>query len=117
METENSSAIINDGVSGLVEAVARTLIDGGARVGLLDLNQEFGEHVAASLGDVVMLLPVNAAEHKEVDRAVEKIRGPLWGNYPRIQRNGLADRCLFHRGPGNPKNLRHWPAALLRIPT
>jgi len=74
MEIKNSVAIITGGVSGLGEAVARTLIDGGAHVGLLDLNQEMGDQMAAALGDRAMFLPVNVAEHKEVDGAVEKIR-------------------------------------------
>jgi NAD(P)-dependent dehydrogenase (short-subunit alcohol dehydrogenase family) len=74
MEIKNSVAIITGGVSGLGEAVARTLIDGGARVGLLDLNQELGEQMAAALGDRAMFLPVNVAEHREVDGAVEKIK-------------------------------------------
>ena len=67
MEIKNSVAIITGGVSGLGEAVARTLIDSGARVGLLDLNQELGEQMAAALGDRAMFLPVNVSEHKEVD--------------------------------------------------
>ena len=74
MEIENSVAIITGGVSGLGEAVAKTLIDRGARVALLDLNQELGEQVAAALGDRAMFLPVNVAEHREVDGAVEKIK-------------------------------------------
>ncbi len=74
MEINNSAAIITGGVSGLGKAVARTLIDGGARVALLDLNQELGEQVAASLGDSAMFFPVNVAEHKEVDGAIEKIK-------------------------------------------
>ncbi|MCJ7682849.1 MAG: SDR family NAD(P)-dependent oxidoreductase [Desulfobacteraceae bacterium] len=74
MEIKDSTAIITGGVSGLGEAVARTLIDSGARVGLLDLNQELGEQMAAALGDRAMFLPVNVAEHKEVDSAVEKIK-------------------------------------------
>jgi len=74
MEIKNSVAIITGGVSGLGEAVARTLMDGGARVGLLDLNQELGDRMAAALGDRAMFLPVNVADHKEVDGAVEKIK-------------------------------------------
>ncbi len=74
MEINNSVAIITGGVSGLGEAVARTLIDGGARVALLDLNRELGEQTAASHGDRAMFFPVNVAEHGEVDAAVEKIK-------------------------------------------
>lgn len=74
MDINNSAAIITGGVSGLGEAVARLLIDRGARVALLDMNQELGEQVAAALGDRAMFLPVNVAEHKEVDRAVERIK-------------------------------------------
>ncbi|MFH1083422.1 MAG: SDR family NAD(P)-dependent oxidoreductase [Pseudomonadota bacterium] len=74
MELKDSIAIITGGVSGLGEAVARTLIDGGARLSLLDLNQELGENMAAALGDKAMFFPVNVADHKEVDAAVEKVK-------------------------------------------
>ena len=74
MEIKNSVAIITGGVSGLGKAVARTLTDGGARVALLDLNMELGEQMAAPHGDRAMFLPVNVAEHGEVDAAIEKIR-------------------------------------------
>jgi len=74
MEIKDSVAIITGGVSGLGEAVARTLMDGGARVALLDLNQELGERVADTFGDSAMFLPVNVADHREVDGAVEKIK-------------------------------------------
>jgi NAD(P)-dependent dehydrogenase (short-subunit alcohol dehydrogenase family) len=75
MEIKNCVAIITGGVSGLGAAVARTLIDGGARVAPLDLNQELGEKMAAALGDNAMFFPVNVADHEEVDAAVEKIKG------------------------------------------
>ncbi len=77
MEIRNSVAIITGGVSGLGAAVARTLIDGGARVALLDLNRELGERMAVTLGDSTMFFPVNVADHGEVDAAVEKIKGAL----------------------------------------
>ena len=77
MEIRDSVAIITGGVSGLGAAVARTLIDGGARVALLDLNQEPGEKMAAALGDRAMFFPVNVVDHKKVDATVEKIKGAL----------------------------------------
>ena len=77
MEIRNSVAIITGGVSGLGEAVARTLIDGGARVALMDLNQESGERMTATLGDSAMFFPANVADNAEVDAAVEKIKGAL----------------------------------------
>ena len=73
MEIKKRAAIITGGVSGLGAAVARTLIDDGARVALLDLNQELGEQMAADLGEGAMFLPVNVADHAEVDAAVDKV--------------------------------------------
>jgi len=73
LEIKKSAAIITGGVSGLGAAVARTLIDDGARVALLDLNQELGEQMAAELGEGAMFLPVNVADHTEVDAAVDKV--------------------------------------------
>jgi NAD(P)-dependent dehydrogenase (short-subunit alcohol dehydrogenase family) len=44
------SAIVTGGASGLGEATARHLASFGVRVGLLDLNPERGENVAAEIG-------------------------------------------------------------------
>ena len=74
MKIKDCAAVITGGVSGLGEAVARTLIEGGAQVALLDLNRELGEEMAAALGDSAMFLPVNVADHTEVDAAVQKIK-------------------------------------------
>jgi len=60
MKIKDCAAIITGGVSGLGEAVARTLMEGGARVALLDLNRELGEEMAAALGDSAMFLQASA---------------------------------------------------------
>ena len=51
MEIKDSVSIVTGGVSGLGEATARSLVNKGGKVALLDLNVERGEKVSAELGD------------------------------------------------------------------
>ena len=71
MDIKGSAAVITGGVSGLGEATARALVAGGARVALLDMNQELGEKTAAELGDSALLLAarfwVNQETHNLFD--------------------------------------------------
>jgi len=98
MEIKKSAAIITGGVSGLGAAVARTLIDDGARVALLDLNQELGEQMAAELGEGAMFLPVNVADHTEVDAAVDKVTAAYGG----IARGSVDRSRLWGRRESSP---------------
>ena len=50
MELDGSAAIVTGGASGLGEATARALVDRGARVVLVDLQDDKGEEVAKELG-------------------------------------------------------------------
>ncbi len=74
MEIEGSVFIITGGVSGLGEAAARALVEGGGRVALLDLNEELGENLSADLGDGAVFYPVNVTDHGQADAVVEKVK-------------------------------------------
>ena len=50
MQLEGTGAFVAGGASGLGEATARALAERGARVTLLDLNEEKGEALAADIG-------------------------------------------------------------------
>ncbi|MCU4186188.1 SDR family NAD(P)-dependent oxidoreductase [Acidiferrimicrobium sp. IK] len=77
MEIQGSSAIVTGGASGLGEATVRLLAQRGARVVVLDMNDEKGEALAKETGGVFARADVTNTD--EVIAAVEaaKEMGPL----------------------------------------
>jgi NAD(P)-dependent dehydrogenase (short-subunit alcohol dehydrogenase family) len=77
MQLENSAAIVTGGASGLGAATARRLADAGARVLVLDLNDELGVALADELGGAFVHADVTDPEQVQqaVDAATEL--GPL----------------------------------------
>ena len=77
MDIQGSSAIVTGGASGLGEATVRLLAERGARVVVLDMNDEKGEALAKETGGVFAHADVTSTE--EVIAAVEaaKEMGPL----------------------------------------
>jgi NAD(P)-dependent dehydrogenase (short-subunit alcohol dehydrogenase family) len=77
MELNGTSAIVTGGGSGLGEATARLLADRGARVVVLDMQDDKGEAVAKDIGGV--FVHCNVADPDEVIAGVEaaKEMGPL----------------------------------------
>ena len=77
MDINGISAIVTGGGSGLGEATARLLADRGARVVVVDMQDEKGEAVAKDIGGV--FAHANVADTDEVIAAVEAAKelGPL----------------------------------------
>jgi NAD(P)-dependent dehydrogenase (short-subunit alcohol dehydrogenase family) len=77
MDIAGASAVVTGGASGLGEATARRLADRGARVVVLDLNEELGTSVAKEIGGEFARADV--ADEEQVRAAVELASelGPL----------------------------------------
>lgn len=77
MDIQGSSAIVTGGASGLGEATVRLLAERGARVVVLDMNDEKGQELAKETGGVFAHADVTSTE--EVIAAIEaaKEMGPL----------------------------------------
>jgi NAD(P)-dependent dehydrogenase (short-subunit alcohol dehydrogenase family) len=74
MDTTNSVAIITGGASGLGEATARSLVEKGSRVALIDMDQERGEKLVTELGDAAIFCPGDVSNEKEVEGIVETVK-------------------------------------------
>jgi NAD(P)-dependent dehydrogenase (short-subunit alcohol dehydrogenase family) len=74
MQIEGVSALVTGGGSGLGEASARALAEAGARVAILDFNQEAAQAVAGEIGGIAIRCDVASAESAEaaVGEAAEK---------------------------------------------
>ncbi|MRX42293.1 SDR family NAD(P)-dependent oxidoreductase [Agromyces kandeliae] len=79
MELTGASAIVTGGASGLGRATAQALVDGGARVVLVDLPGPRGEQAAAELGERARFVPADVADEAQVAAAVAAASalGPL----------------------------------------
>ena len=69
---ESMAAVVTGGASGLGEASARMLASAGARVAILDMNQERGERVAGEMGAVFCRADVT--DEASIDAALEGAR-------------------------------------------
>jgi NAD(P)-dependent dehydrogenase (short-subunit alcohol dehydrogenase family) len=70
MIIKDVSAIVSGGVSGLGEATTRRLVAGGARVVMMDLNEEKGKAMEDELGDSVKFMKTNVASPDDVSAAI-----------------------------------------------
>ena len=99
MELKGHSAIVTGGGSGLGAATARALAKAGAKVAVLDINEENAKAVAAEIGGTAVKCDV--ADAKSGEEAVAKARaaqGPA-----RVLINcagiGLGQRIVGRDGP------------------
>ncbi len=70
MKIEGKTAIITGGASGLGEAAARMLVEKGAQVVLLDLNEERGTSLAEELGKSAAFIKTDITVSQEVQAAI-----------------------------------------------
>ncbi len=101
MNVNGSVALVTGGASGLGEACARMIVEGGGRVALVDVNEQRGEALAAELGAAARFYRVNVADAGEVEAAVaEAVK--TWGGL-QIAINcagiGASQRIVGKEGP------------------
>ena len=73
MNISGMAAVVTGGASGLGEATARTLADGGAKLAIFDLNKDRGTTVAEELGGV--FCECDVADEASATAAFEAARG------------------------------------------
>ena len=77
MNVNGQTAIVTGGASGLGEATARALAAAGARVGILDINEELARKVASEIGGAAAACDVvDPAGHEAAVAAVREALGP-----------------------------------------
>ena len=72
MEISNKVALITGGASGLGLATAKTLVESGANVMLVDLNEDNVKNAVESLGDKSSYVVANVTEEESVQNAVDE---------------------------------------------
>ncbi|CAI8303802.1 SDR family NAD(P)-dependent oxidoreductase [Porticoccaceae bacterium] len=85
----NITAVVTGGASGLGEATARKLAALGVKVGIIDMNEEKGQALAAELGGA--FAKVNVTSDEEVTQGFAKLRAALGQERLLINCAGIGD--------------------------
>jgi|TARA_B110000285_G_C14964536_1_gene533359 NAD(P)-dependent dehydrogenase (short-subunit alcohol dehydrogenase family) len=85
----NITAVVTGGASGLGEATARKLAALGVKVGIIDMNEEKGQALAAELGGA--FAKVNVTSNEEVTQGFAKLRAALGQERLLINCAGIGD--------------------------
>ncbi|MEE8339599.1 MAG: SDR family NAD(P)-dependent oxidoreductase [Xanthomonadales bacterium] len=101
MKLNQVKALVTGGASGLGLAVARHLIAHGAKVALLDINDEAGAAAAAELGDDARYFHTNVSSEEDVVTAVKQAAEANGGLNVAVSCAGIigAGRVLGREAP------------------
>ena len=72
MELNEIKAVVTGGASGLGLATAKTLVESGANVMLVDLNEENVKNAVEGLGEKSSYVVANVTEEESVQNAVDE---------------------------------------------
>lgn len=108
MDVKNKTAVVTGGASGLGEATVRRLLELGARVVVVDINEARGEILSKELGDNFAFCRTDISVTEEVEAAVsfavEKFGGiDILVNCAAI---GIAGKTASKKGPHDLKAFR-----------
>lgn len=73
MRLENKVAVITGGASGIGLAAVKRFVLEGAKVAILDYNEQAGEQVVANYGDEVVFFKADVSNQEQVQQAVKAI--------------------------------------------
>ena len=101
MELKEKVAIVTGGASGLGEACARRFALEGANIGILDVDEEKGNRLAAELGAQAIYCRTDVTSEKSVQAAVDKTVEKFGGIQVVINCAGVgtAAKVLGKNGP------------------
>ena len=108
MQLEQTKAVITGGVSGLGLAVAKHLVANGAKVALLDINDDKGAAAVAELGAAASYQRTDVTSEDGVATAVKQAADRMGGLNVAINCAGIlgAGRVLGKEGPMPLKNFQ-----------
>jgi NAD(P)-dependent dehydrogenase (short-subunit alcohol dehydrogenase family) len=100
MQLENKGVLVTGGASGLGAACVRLLTQAGARVVIVDLNEEAGTALAKELGPTTLFVKTNVTQEVDVQAAVKAAVEHGNGLYIDINCAGIgvAEKTLGKRG-------------------
>ncbi len=91
MQLTNATAIVTGGASGLGEATTRLLVENGANVVILDLNDALGHALAHELGATVRFHKTNVTDESDVQAAINLAVDTFGGLHLAVNCAGVAE--------------------------
>jgi len=107
MELKEKVAIVTGGASGLGEACARRFALQGANIGILDVDEEKGNRLAADLGAQAIYCRTDVTSEKSVQAAVDKTVEKFGGIHVVINCAGVGTPAKV-LGKNGPMALEHF---------
>lgn len=105
MKYENSTFLVTGGSSGLGGATASKLIEKGANVVILDINEETGQAKEAELGSNSRFIKTDVTSEADVKAAIELAKTTFGGVHGVINAAGIAVIGKVLDRDGNPHPL------------
>ena len=101
MQLDNNTFMITGGASGLGAAAARVLADAGARVALIDLNQDALQQRVGELGDCARAYVADIADEQQAAEAVAAAQRDFGALHGLVNCAGIApgEKILGRNGP------------------
>ncbi|MEE4244204.1 MAG: SDR family NAD(P)-dependent oxidoreductase [Kangiellaceae bacterium] len=101
MNYSQAKAVISGGASGLGAGVAKSIIDAGGQVVLLDINQQQGEAYARELGDRALFIQTDISVEAQVEAAFNRANEHMQGISLAVGCAGILGngRVLSKKGP------------------
>jgi 3-hydroxyacyl-CoA dehydrogenase/3-hydroxy-2-methylbutyryl-CoA dehydrogenase len=100
VDIQNKVAVISGGASGLGEACIRDFAKKGAKVGILDLNEERGQALAAELGENAIFCKTDVSSEEAVKASVQTVVDKFGGVHICVNCAGVpfAAKVLSKKG-------------------
>jgi NAD(P)-dependent dehydrogenase (short-subunit alcohol dehydrogenase family) len=113
MEIADTTTLLTGGASGLGQATARRLVDGGGRVVIADLSTSSGSELAKELGAAATFVAADVTEPEQVEAALDTVAevGELRA-VVHTAGSGRAQRIVDR--DGNPANLE-WFTQIVQL--
>ena len=101
MDTQNNTALVTGGASGLGGATARLLHSQGANVVVVDVNEQVGMQLVSDLGDRAVFVRADVSKEEDIQQAVNLAGEKFGGLQFAINCAGIgtAGRVLGKEGP------------------
>ena len=91
MKLKNAVAVITGGASGLGLATVKRFLAAGAKVAILDFNEQVGQAVVAELGVNALFVKTNVADENSVKHAIQQT----------VETFGAIHVCINYAGIAN----------------
>ncbi len=107
MELKDKVAVVTGGASGIGQAIARRVVEGGGRVAIFDLNEEAGQAMVDELGDAALFAKVNVVDEESVAGGIKQTMDRFGAIHICVNCAGIGSAAKTY-GKAGPHPLGDW---------